>query len=122
MYWIDVLGNISTTFSVLAGLFIGFTLIAFSLMISVWPSSDDDDKNKITKWLKGICLCTILFTLIAMFTPSKKSLYMIYGVGGTIDYLKENPTARQLPDKVITALDRWVDSQIEDENMDKDNK
>ena len=45
-----------------------------------------------------------------MFIPSTEQLYMIYGVGGTIDYLKENPTAKELPDKCIKALDTWVDN------------
>lgn len=62
----------------------------------------------------------ILLIGVAVFTLSTKSMYMIYGVGGTIDYLKENETAKQLPDKVVMALDKWVDSQIEDENEDKD--
>jgi len=88
--------------------------------MNVWPSCDDDDKSIAVKWIKRIGVCAILFTLVAVFTPSSKSMYMIYGVGGTIDYLKENPTAKQLPDKVVMALDKWGDSQIEDENKDKD--
>lgn len=54
----------------------------------------------------------ILFisALVIVFVPSRSQLYIIYGVGGTIDYLKENPTAKELPDKCIKALDTWVDS------------
>ena len=35
---------------------------------------------------------------------------MIYCVGGTIDYVKSNETAKQLPDKCIKALDKWADN------------
>mgnify|MGYP004481456109 FL=1 len=45
-----------------------------------------------------------------MFFPTKSQLYIIYGVGGSIDYLKDNPTAKELPDKCIKALDNWVDN------------
>lgn len=40
---------------------------------------------------------------------------MIYGVGGTIDYIKDNPTAKQLPDKYFKILDKWADEQLEKE-------
>lgn len=40
---------------------------------------------------------------------------MIYGVGSTIDYIKENPTAKQLPDKCVKILDKWVDEQLQKE-------
>ena len=52
----------------------------------------------------------IISTLVITFVPSKRELYIIYGVGGTIDYLKDNPTAKELPDKFIKALDTWVDN------------
>lgn len=47
-------------------------------------------------------------------------MYMIYGVGGTIDYLKDNETAKQLPDKVIVALDKYIDSLNEDKEENND--
>ena len=36
----------------------------------------------------------------------KNDALLIYGVGGTIDYVKSNKTAKQLPDKCIKALDK----------------
>jgi hypothetical protein len=44
---------------------------------------------------------------------------MIWGVGGTIDYVKSNATAKQLPDKCIEALDKWVDSLNEEKTKNK---
>ena len=52
----------------------------------------------------------IIFTSVRVFVPTTNQAYIIYGVGGTIDYIKSNPTAKQLPDKCIKALDRWVDN------------
>jgi len=121
MYWIDVLGNISTVTTIVASLLTIVTLVAAGLMFAAYGSDDDESASELKKWVKSLGVCVILFTLAAVFTPSTKSMYMIYGVGGTIDYLKENKTAKQLPDKVVMALDKWVDSQIEDESKDKDN-
>lgn len=35
---------------------------------------------------------------------------LIFGIGGSIDYLKSNDVAKQLPDKCINAIDAWVSS------------
>ena len=44
---------------------------------------------------------------------------MIYGIGGTIDYIKSNETAKQLPDKCIKALDKLVDNLNEKKQENK---
>ena len=49
--------------------------------------------------------------------PTKNDALLIYGVGGTIDYIKSNDTAKQLPDKHIKALDKLVDNLNEEEKM-----
>lgn len=51
-----------------------------------------------------------------IFIPTTNEALLIYGVGGTIDYIKSNNTAKQLPDKCVKALDKWV------ENLNEDNK
>ena len=53
---------------------------------------------------------TLFFIISFIFTPTTKEALAIYGIGGTIDYIKQNPTAKQIPDKCINALDKWVDS------------
>lgn len=57
---------------------------------------------------------TLFFIISFIFTPTTKEALAIYGIGGTVDYIKQNPTARQLPDKCINALDKWVDSWTEE--------
>lgn len=53
---------------------------------------------------------TLFFIISFIFTPTTKEALAIYGIGGTIDYIKQNPTDKQIPDKCINALDKWVDS------------
>ena len=57
---------------------------------------------------------TIFSIILSIFVPTTKEALVIYGVGGTIDYVKSNPTAKQLPDKCIKALDKWVDGLAEE--------
>ena len=46
-------------------------------------------------------------------------MLMIIGIGGTIEYLKSNDTAKELPDKVIMAIDKLLDDTIEEEKWIK---
>ena len=59
---------------------------------------------KIKHWL----ITTAIFGAITVFVPSQCELFTIYGIGGTIDYIKSSDTAKQLPDKCINALDKYL--------------
>lgn len=67
------------------------------------------------KAIKRTIPILIISVLGIVFTPTTKEALMIWGVGGTIDYVKSNETAKQLPNKCIEALDKWVDSLNEEE-------
>ena len=62
-----------------------------------------------------IACITLLFTV---FTPSKREAYMIYGIGGTIDWIRNDSVATKLPHKAIMA----IDSYLEDINNDNKNR
>ena len=57
-----------------------------------------------------------------IFIPDKKTLYVIYDIGGTLDYLKENKTAKQIPDKAILALDKYLNEQLGGHKGDTNNE
>ena len=112
LYWINVLDNINF-------LFIFIFIISLILSVAIFPVnliyttdeiSETLDYKRFTKTKHWAYTLLIISTLGITFIPSKRELYIIYGVGGTIDYLKDNPTAKELPDKCIKALDTWVDN------------
>ena len=114
LYWINVLGNfyeLCMLIFVISALF-GITFI----LVTVFHEDDiKADLSKVgykrfVKVRKTNCIVFIISTLALVFLPTRNQLYIIYGVGGTIDYLKDNPTANGLPDKCIKALDTWVDN------------
>lgn len=72
-----------------------------------------------SNYSKRFIFVTIIACLINFFIPTTNETLMIYGVGGTIDYIKSNGTAKQLPDKCVKALDKWVDNLNEEEKQDK---
>lgn len=70
-------------------------------------------------YFKRFIFVTIIACLINSFIPTTNEALLIYGVGGTIDYIKSNETAKQLPDKCIKALDKWVDNLNEEKQENK---
>lgn len=117
LYWITVLDNLKTLSIVLFGVSITFTIISALLVITDDNGNEKEHHNHIKARNIG-CIALIVSLLGVMFIPSEKQLYMIYGVGGTIDYLKENSKAKELPDKCIKALDTWVDNFNKKSNND----
>lgn len=120
IYWITRLDGINVLLNIMTVLGIVFTVISIGGYI-ITKNDDYVDDCWVEFWIKRFKYCfptTIIVTLLFIFTPTTKEALMIWGVGGTIDYVKSNKTAKQLPDKCIDALDKWVDSLNED-NKDK---
>ena len=64
--------------------------------------------------------CAIIFfvsVFINFFIPTTNEALLISGVGRTIDYIKSNDTAKQLPDKCVKALDKYLDNLTKEENQ-----
>lgn len=70
------------------------------------------------RYVKTSAAVLVLSIIALIFTPSTNEALIIYGVGGTIDYIQENETIQKLPDKVVNALDAWVDSWSEEEQLE----
>lgn len=71
----------------------------------------DKDKQKRRRKCGAICgIIGFLLLIAQVFIPSTNEALIIYGVGGTIDYVKSSDKAKQLPDKAIIALDKYLES------------
>lgn len=121
IYWMTVVGNLSTALMVvwIVALIIVLGML-FVLAASGGDVIDDEDSAHVFfKWLKRFVVCGVIAAMANIFIPTTKELLYIYGVGGTIDYIKTNDTAKQLPDKCIKALDRFADKYIDEPEKDK---
>lgn len=118
LYWINVLGNLNDVCMIIFEISVLFGITFF--LVTIFHKDDiKEDLSKVgykrfVKVRNTNYIVLIISTLVLVFLPTKNQLYIIYGVGGAIDYLKDNPTAKELPDKCIKALDTWVD------NLNKD--
>lgn len=114
LYWINVLGNLNDVCMIIFEISVLFGIIFF--LVTIFHENEiKADLSKVgykrfVKVRNTNYIVLIISTLVLVFLPTKSQLYIIYGVGGSIDYLKDNPTAKELPDKCIKALDTWVDN------------
>lgn len=114
IYWISRLDYICNLFIVLSIIF-GTIVVAggFTLVLS---DRSDNDSPTMLKIVKRSILILGFSLLGIIFLPSTKQAYMIWGLGGTIDYIKSNETVQKLPDKTIQCLDKFLDKYLNEED------
>ena len=130
-YLIPVIGNILGV--------AGFAFMLYSLYIYIMFYEYDIDKELIDKSVKDNFYATkcghkfvlkaiklirdnaikrannklIIGSILIVFsfaTPSEKKLYAIYGIGSTIDYIKSNDKAKEIPNKAIDCIYKYLDN------------
>ena len=114
IYWISRLDYICNLFIVLSIIFGTIVVVGgFTLVIS---DRSDNDYPTILKIVKRSILILGFSLLGIIFLPNTKQAYMIWGLGGTIDYIKSNETVQKLPDKTIQCLDKFLDKYLNEED------
>lgn len=119
IYWITRLDDISFflgSISIICGIL--FALAVFVIAIAESEGDSSILKGGITT-IKFSLSAFLLSMTINVFVPTTKDAMLIFGVGGTIDYIKSNETINKLPDKCVKALDAWVESLTEKESNDE---
>lgn len=113
MYWITRLNGIN----IFVGILLFMSTITLLIFFIGYASNEFKVDSNYTKnnfiMLKRFTLLFTLLSLLFIFIPSKRD--MIWGIGGTIDYIKSNETIKQLPDKCINALDKFLEEYVPNE-------
>ena len=118
IYWIEMLDGINFLL-ILTGVII---LIVAAIMIATSFGGEDYDKKyeddlSLRKGgIKMLFLSLILFIICALI-PNTRQAYRIYGISATINYLKDNGEAKQLPDKGIKVVNKWVDDYLDEDSI-----
>lgn len=123
LYWLSVVGKINSLGTVCLFMGIGIilgTVILLTILLFQWReiTPDEDEIKSVSKSKKKLFRIglPILITgiLIKTFVPTANELYSIYGVGTIIDYCKNNEKVKELPDSVVEALNKYLESLIND--------
>ena len=114
IYWISRLDYINSLFIALSIIFGVITVVgALSHFLC-----EDEDKGTDKVVFKRVYQRALLFfipsILTVIFIPTSKEAYMIWGVGGAIDYIRTNEVIQQLPDKTVQCLDKFIDEYLEE--------
>ena len=129
IYWItrlDVICGFLTfiaVFSVIATVVLFFTGLIKRSDADIYNEGSQTWEQYIEKYKMYLYFakrCAIIFFVsvsINFFIPTTNEALLIYGVGGTIDYIKSNDTAKQLPDKCVKSLDKYLDNLTKEENQ-----
>ena len=120
LYWITRLDSIHTLFEVLVPVFSFLAIIGIVFGIAAYvEKAPEEDKKLVVKFVGGSLFGLVFSIAGVIFIPTTKEALLIYGVGGTIDYIKQNETIQQLPDKCVEALDLFIDDYIEEKELEK---
>jgi hypothetical protein len=57
-----------------------------------------------------------IFAPIALFVPNSKQAAMIVSVGTTIEYVQNNEKIKELPDKAVLCLDKFIDEYLKEKD------
>ena len=114
IYWITRLGMINV-WLIIFSLISGIIMVVLAIVYIVAKSENDEPLiNGVKSNLKTSTMVFFICLPLTILTPTKDEALLICGVGSTIDYIQDNETAKQLPDKVVNALDVWVESLSDD--------
>ena len=122
IYWITRFSSLHNAFGAILITSLVIICIALCAYVGGHCEKDKDLETFALKFIKIFGSLLILGGLGTTFIPTTSEAFLIYGVGGTVDYIKANPTAKHLPDKCIKALDKWVDTWFVEENDSTQNK
>lgn len=118
LYWLtrlDAINTVSLTFEILSSISVILSLLVCLTTEDILPP------KKVIRPVFKIAVPTFTISLLLqIFVPTTKEALVIWGIGGTMDYLKSNEKAIQLPDKCIDALDLFINEYInESETVDR---
>ena len=63
-------------------------------------------------WFPRTLLIASISLLAYVLIPTTKEMLIIKGVGGTIEYIKNNDTTKQLPDKTLQCIDKLLEDYL----------
>lgn len=89
-------------------------LTAFIVWLNAFDEEDYATVRTIKRWIPLTIVTLVVGSLGSVFVPTTNEALMIFGIGGTVDYIQDNEKLQQLPDKCVEALDLWVESLKED--------
>ena len=113
IYLITILDNLQCISMVLS------LMSLFGTIVTTFSCIIDEDNARdllIMKLRKLSIIFLSIFAPMALFVPNSKQAAMIFAVGTTIEYVQNNEKIKELPDKAVLCLDKFIDEYLNEEN------
>ena len=118
IYWITRMDNIHSALVIFLCVSMTFTIVSIiGYFVEKCSGEDEDEYVIFGKMLKYAAPSSLILTLLLVFIPTTKEVLMIYGVGGTLDYVQSNEKIQQLPDKVVDAIDLFIEDYLPNDTI-----
>jgi hypothetical protein len=124
-YWITRLDALEGLF----GFFIFLGVIGLAIYIGFriyWNTpdcQDDETERNATNIVLKVSMWFALLLMVGIpgcvFVPNKEEALVIYGVGGSIEYIQEHPDSEQLPPNLKKAVDKFVEEYVDDKTNEQ---
>ena len=115
VYSLNVLGNLSSVFVISSIL---LAAVVFATAIFFWmdnglPSFEDKETVRMVGLWKKLAVTATILSLLAIFTPDEKTIYLMAGAYGTQKVI-ESPQAQQMADKIMSIVNAKVDEYVDE--------
>ena len=121
IYLLLMLDNITTLFMVVG--LLSAIVWATTAILSIVGESERNSRYSnwteenvaLTKRIRNTMLkISIPFLALGVFLPNSKQAAVIFSVGQTIEYVKGNEKLKELPDKAVMCLDKFISEYLEE--------
>lgn len=116
IYLLTILDKLTTILGItaaLAGVGHAATFIGY-LVEKTDGYSDEETIEVLAKLKRRFGIAFFIALPLAIFTPNSKQAAAIFSVGKTIEYVQSNEKIKDLPDKAIECLDKYLEEYLTD--------
>ena len=73
-------------------------------------------REALAKWRKLSIITFVISLPLTCLVPNSKQAITILAVGSTIEYVQNNESIKQLPDKTVDCLNKFIDDYLKEDN------
>lgn len=111
IYWITRVDAVMCVIFLMA-----LAIITVLVYSKIEETVEEDKEIMRPKTKKKLCFALCFCVLLLVFIPSKKEIYEMYAISGTLEYVRNNKDAQKIPDKLVKFINAWLDENTKDEN------
>lgn len=108
IYWITRLDVINLFFYIVM-VFSLIGIIGLTTIIFLDGRSPEEMFKKFSKYIKMLIISFVIGFLGITFIPTTNDVMLMYGLGTIKEYVDNNEKTKELPDKAIDVLNKYLD-------------